>query len=149
MNQKRYVLSVGALVWNDAGQLLLLLRASGSKYFAGQWEPPGGKALPGEEVGLTVLREVEEETGLEVRLEAVAGATEFELPHLRVAMLYFHAHPVAHVPRVSAEHDDIRWVNPPEINSMNLTEPFRRLLGLHTPWMRHNDDGKSGVNQPK
>jgi 8-oxo-dGTP diphosphatase len=149
MNDKRYVLSVGALVWNEAGRLLLLRRASSSKHFAGEWEPPGGKALTGEEAGMTVLREVREETGLEVELDAVAGAVEFELPLLRVAVLYFHAHADTGIPRVSAEHEDLRWVNPAEINSMNLTEPFNRLVCQHNPLMRPNDDGKAGIAQPK
>ncbi len=149
MNDKRYVLSVGALVWNEAGCLLLLRRASSSKHFAGEWEPPGGKALTGEEVGTTVLREVREETGLDVELDAVAGAVEFELPQLRVAMLYFQAHAVSGVPRVSAEHQDLRWVNPGEIKSMNLTEPFNRLVCQGNPLMRPNDNGKSGVAHSK
>jgi len=149
MKLKHYALSVGALIWNREGELLLLRRVQGARHFAGQWEPPGGKTINGEEVFATVVREVREETGLEIEVDAVAGAIGFELPQVRVAMLYFHVHAVTGVPRVSAEHDDLRWVNPAEINGIKLTEPFNRLVCQRNPFRRPNDDRNSSVEQLK
>lgn len=136
MNQKPYVLSVSALIWNDSGELLLLQRSENSKNFAGAWEPPGGKSIKGEEVGETALREVREESGLEIKLSSVAGVTEFELPHLRVAILYFHAHTVGGTPRISSEHRHLRWISPVGVKELNLTPPFGRFansFGLRSP----------------
>jgi 8-oxo-dGTP diphosphatase len=141
VNSKRYVLAVAALIWNEAGQLLLLQRAASCQHFAGQWEPPGGKADPGEEVGATVLREVREETGLEIVLDAVAGVGEFELPQLRVAVLFFHAQVGSGALRTSPEHSDCRWVTPAAAKNMHLTDVLRHFgegAGMFVPgWDRH------------
>jgi len=128
MPASRYVLSVGALIWNASGELLLLRRSASCRRFPGYWETPGGKVNAGEEVEPAICREVEEETGLECVLDGVAGATEFALPQLRVVMLYFNAHVDRRAPRLSAEHSEFRWVKPSMLAAMDLTEPFRRLL---------------------
>ena len=41
-------------------------RSKESNFFAGQWEPPGGKIDQGESFDFALRREVKEETGLEV-----------------------------------------------------------------------------------
>lgn len=53
---------VGAVVVDD-DELLLVRR--GNAPAAGMWSVPGGRVEPGETLGEAVLRELEEETGLE------------------------------------------------------------------------------------
>lgn len=59
---------VDAIVRNDAGEILLIRRSDG-----GTWDLPGGAVEPGETPAAAVLREVREETGLDVRIVCVAG----------------------------------------------------------------------------
>lgn len=54
----------GALI-DPAGRVLIADRPSG-KSFAGRWEFPGGKCLPGEPAGDALKRELVEELGIEV-----------------------------------------------------------------------------------
>ena len=60
--------SVGAIVRNDAGQILFLVRSDN-----GLWDLPAGAIDPGETPAQAVVREVREETGLIVEPIAIAG----------------------------------------------------------------------------
>lgn len=62
---------VGAVVHDPAGRLLLVRRAH--EPHAGLWSLPGGRVEAGETLEQAVRREVAEETGLVVRVGAVAG----------------------------------------------------------------------------
>lgn len=59
----------GAAILNDANQILLLRRLKQPE--AGCWGLPGGKVDPFETVPAAVIREVQEETGLNVQLGAL------------------------------------------------------------------------------
>jgi ADP-ribose pyrophosphatase YjhB (NUDIX family) len=62
---------VGAVVRDDAGRLLLIRR--GHEPSRGLWSLPGGRVEPGETLEAAVEREVREETGLAVRVDAPVG----------------------------------------------------------------------------
>ena len=125
---KPYVLSIGAIIHNNESRILLMRRAETSKHFKDQWEPPGGKLAPGEAVEHAVLREVKEETQLEVVLEKVAGCGEFELPHLRVAVLYFHARVLGGELALSPEHSAYRWADAEALSALPLSPGFKSFL---------------------
>jgi len=58
----------GALMTNEAGEILLQRRSDN-----GEWTIPGGAIEPGEEPGEAIIREVCEETGLDVIPERLVG----------------------------------------------------------------------------
>ena len=58
---------VAALVFNDGGEMLVLRRAK--EPAAGSWDLPGGFVEIGETAEEAVVREVKEETGLDVAVE--------------------------------------------------------------------------------
>ena len=55
---------VGGIVHDDQGRLLLIRRANDPG--SGQWSLPGGRVEPGESDETAVIRELREETGLDV-----------------------------------------------------------------------------------
>ncbi len=125
---KPYGMTVRAIIADEAGRLLLLRRAAQSRNFVGEWEFPGGKMDDGEMVDEALRREVREETGLEIGIDSVACVTEFEMPHIRVAMLCFYAHQTGGELRLSDEHDDFTWVPPDAMAGLPLTQVMRDVL---------------------
>lgn len=75
----RPLLGVGALVFQD-GKVLLIER--GQEPLKGWWTLPGGLVETGERLECAVRREVQEETGLEIRPFAVAAIFERIMPDL-------------------------------------------------------------------
>jgi ADP-ribose pyrophosphatase YjhB (NUDIX family) len=73
MGQQR-VRSVGAIVFDASGRLLLIRR--GHEPAKGRWSVPGGKVEPGETDAEAVVREVAEETGLTLRVGDLAGTVD-------------------------------------------------------------------------
>lgn len=59
---------VGALVCSDAGVLMVRQK--------GRWFAPGGMLEPGESPAEGAVREVREETGIEIRIEGLAAIVE-------------------------------------------------------------------------
>lgn len=58
------VVAVGAVIFDAEGRLLLVQRARPPS--KGLWSLPGGRVEPGESLSTALVREIREETGLEV-----------------------------------------------------------------------------------
>jgi ADP-ribose pyrophosphatase YjhB (NUDIX family) len=76
--QRRQVPCVGALIYDDAGRILLVRRAN--EPARGRWSVPGGRVEPGEDGVQAVVREVAEETGLEVVAGRLVGSVLRDAP---------------------------------------------------------------------
>ena len=73
----RPVVGVGCVVWKE-GQVLLVRRAKPP--LQGKWSIPGGGQKLGETVAQTALREVREETGLDVKLIGLIDVVDAIIP---------------------------------------------------------------------
>ena len=69
---------VGALVRDGAGRLLVVLR--GRPPAEGTWSLPGGRIEPGESPEAACVREIAEETGLDVAVVRRVGRVERPAP---------------------------------------------------------------------
>ena len=121
-------LSVKALILDRAGRYLLLRRSSRSKANGGRWDFPGGKIALGETIDQALLREIYEETGLQVSLLRVAGAAQSDLPHRVVAYLIFEAQSDTDQVRLSDEHDQFIWVSKCDLSSVDVVPQFRPFI---------------------
>ncbi|MBI2205691.1 MAG: putative glycolipid-binding domain-containing protein [Candidatus Rokubacteria bacterium] len=105
-------LVVSGIVERD-GDVLLLQRNATNDHAAGEWEPVSGRVEPGESPGEAVVREVREETGLDVELVAPVDTFRFlrgaaRVPRVGIA---FHCRVRGGSVVLSSEHDGARWVH--------------------------------------
>jgi len=122
-------ISVGGLVRNASGQILLIRRSPASTWSPGLWELPGGKPDPGESASESLAREALEETGLTITPIAFIGTGDFEHPRTHVIVNYFEAEIIGKgTVRLSSEHSDFKWVDLPIENWDELTPPARQVL---------------------
>jgi ADP-ribose pyrophosphatase YjhB (NUDIX family) len=127
------VVAVAAVVRNDHGEVLLIERTDN-----GLWALPGGAQEIGESVKDAVVREVQEETGLDVEVTALTGGYSdpahviaYDDGEVRQEFsLCFAARPISGRLRPSSESRQARWVAPDEIGGLNI-HPSMRLRIEH------------------
>ena len=68
------VVGVGAVIWNERGEIVLIRR--GQEPRLGEWSIPGGRLEWGESVRDAIVREVREETGLEVEIAGLIDVVD-------------------------------------------------------------------------
>ncbi|MCW4007143.1 MAG: NUDIX hydrolase [Candidatus Bathyarchaeota archaeon] len=128
---ERPVVGVGAIIIKD-GKILLEKRKSAPA--KGEWSVPGGLVELGESIEQAVIREVKEETGLDVaspRLVDVIdhisldekGAVKYHF----VIIDYFVTATGGEL-RAASDADDLKWVPLDEVEQYDLTESFRRFF---------------------
>jgi 8-oxo-dGTP diphosphatase len=122
---------VGAVVHDAAGRLLLIQR--GHDPHRGRWSLPGGRIEPGESPEQAVVREVREETGLDVRVGPAAGAVvipagavEYEVTDFVCTPLDPAARPVA-----GDDADGVAWVDATTLGGLACTP---RLVETLREW---------------
>jgi 8-oxo-dGTP diphosphatase len=131
MSQKPFVLSVRAVVRNDAGDCLVIRRSASSRHDPGLWEIPGGKSEPGETIEESILREVAEETGLQVELTRVVGSAESEIEDKRIAYLILEAWVIGGSFQLSGEHDAYRWLSRPRFAEADFAPYYRDFAAAY------------------
>jgi ADP-ribose pyrophosphatase YjhB (NUDIX family) len=127
--------AVGAVV-RRGDEVLLIRRARGTA--VGQWSIPGGRVEFGEGLKAAVAREVQEETGLQVKVGRFLGWAERmgdDPAPYHYVILDFAAEPVdpAAVPRAGDDADDVAWVPTKAIETYPLVAglaEFLRRVGL-------------------
>ena len=99
----------------------------------GSWVFPKGTPADGESVEETALREVREETGLEVRILRPLGlmtysfAARGERVHKTVHFFLMEA-TGGDISLHDAEYDEVRWVTVPEARRMLTFDTYRAVL---------------------
>jgi 8-oxo-dGTP pyrophosphatase MutT (NUDIX family) len=125
--------AVSAVVVNEAGELLLQRRSDN-----GFWALPGGAVELGESAGQAIVREVKEETGVDVEPTGIVGIysdpnhiIEFSDGEVRQQFsVCFVARPVGGVPAPSDESTAVRFVAPAELEGLAM-HPAQRLRIRH------------------
>ena len=122
---------VAAVLRDDAGRVLVSRRPAGG-HLAGLWEFPGGKIEPGETPENALVRELEEELGIETGPSRPLVAVRHENPEKVIRLRLFEVHSFAGRAH-GAEGQEIRWVGIEGLAALDMPpadRPLIRLLAL-------------------
>jgi 8-oxo-dGTP pyrophosphatase MutT (NUDIX family) len=124
--------STTVAVRDEVGRLLLIHRIDNDL-----WALPGGAMELGESVADAAIREVEEETGIVVRLTGLVGiytdpghVMQYSDGEVRQEFsVCFHGVPVQGTPREDgSETKEVRWVQPSDIPDLNIHPSMRKRI---------------------
>ena len=123
--------SVVAIVQDEIGRILLIHKVDN-----GKWALPGGGHEIGETITATVVREVKEETGYDVVVEALTGT--YTNPHHVMSYndgevrqqfpLAFRARLVGGSATASSESDRVEWRTAEELSELDMHPSMRQRI---------------------
>ncbi|NOY81776.1 MAG: A/G-specific adenine glycosylase [Kiritimatiellaeota bacterium] len=119
-----YAVAVG-IVWKE-GKVLIGRRRT-DRMLGGLWEFPGGKVEPGESPVEAVVREIREETGIEVAVVDRLCTVKHAYTHFRVTLTAFECRWEAGQ-AVANSADCVRWVNPDDLADYPFPVANRRII---------------------
>jgi 16S rRNA (cytidine1402-2'-O)-methyltransferase len=122
--------TVGALIFNDAGDVLMLRTHKWSDL----WGIPGGKIKLGERAEDALIREVKEETGLDIEniqfvlVQDCIGSKEFYRDAHFLLLNYRCLAPGQQTVQLNDEAEAFQWLSPAAALALPLNHPTRVLL---------------------
>src|SRR3954447_16994211 len=119
-NTPKHSVSVAAAIIDDEGRFLAIRRADN-----GAWEPPGGVLELDESIEAGLIREVEEETGLQVEPTALTGV--YKNIRRGIVALVFRCRVLGETSRPTPESLDVQWLTREQLDA-HMTEAYRVRL---------------------
>ena len=105
----------------------LISRRRGAVHLPDRWEFPGGKRLPDETLEACLLREIEEELGVTIKIDRAALEMDHDYPDRKILLHSYLCRMVSGVPKPLASQE-VKWVLPEELSSYPFPEANRPLL---------------------
>jgi len=109
------------------GHRILITQRRAEAMLGGLWEFPGGKVEPGETLEQCLLREIDEELGITIRIERPLIAVDHAYSHFRITLHTFLCRHSRGRPRAIG-CDDWRWVEPGRLRDFAFPKADRVVL---------------------
>ncbi|MER7670475.1 NUDIX domain-containing protein [Kitasatospora sp. NPDC096128] len=123
------------------GGRVLAARRNSPASVAGRWEFPGGKTEPGETEAQALERELLEELGVRARaLRRLPGGWAVR-PGLELR--FWAAELLSGEPDALEDHDELRWLGPAELDSVDWIDHDREVLPHVAELLAAADDAQS------
>ena len=116
-------ITVVAGIIQDSEGLLLCAKRGDWKDAAGKWEFPGGKPKSGESLQAAIIREIQEELSVEIRVVRQFDRSSTVVGDKEIDLVCFSCELVDEKPVASTDHSELRWVKESEISKLDWAEP--------------------------
>ena len=95
--------------------------------FEGMWEFPGGKIEEGETAEFALMREIQEELGIDITIDKFLCTTEYDYPSFHLTMhCYICSIEAGEI--VLREHKSARWLRPEELGSVEWLPADKEVI---------------------
>ena len=116
-------ITVVAGIIQDSEGLLLCAKRGDWKDAAGKWEFPGGKPKSGESLEAAIIREIQEELSVEIRVLRQFDRSGTVVGDKEIDLVCFSCELVGEKPVASTDHRELRWVKESEMSTLDWAEP--------------------------
>lgn len=111
-----------AVIFDAAGEKILVCKRKADTVLGGYWEFPGGKRDGEETMAACAIREVREEVGIEIRVLGALPLIEHSYPHAYVRLHPFICRYVGGTPQAIAVAS-FTWAGPGELGEYQFPPP--------------------------
>ena len=119
---------VAAIIHNSDNHILITLRPKGF-HLSGLWEFPGGKVENGETMESALVREIKEETNLDIMVGKLFWQETVDYSKKRVHLYFYRCALTKEGQQVIChEIDDFRWIRRDELNNFVFPEADKKLI---------------------
>ncbi len=121
---------VAAVIERDGW--ILTCRRRPEKTAGGRWEFPGGKVESGEDPEEALVREIEEELGVGIRITGHLTTDETDAGDRVIRLTCFRAELEGAGPVASTDHDRLVWLEPASLAGLDWATPDLPAVRLLT-----------------
>ena len=125
---KAYGLTVRGIIKNDSGEILIVKRHPKSRTDPEMWELPGGKVEKGEFFADALVREIKEETNLDVEVGDFCEAVQNDYSHKRTVQIMMYLIGAEGEVKISDEHTEFMWASIEKIKTLEISTSLKKLL---------------------
>lgn len=123
-----YGLTMRGIVKNDNDEILVLKRHPKSKTDPQMWELPGGKVEKGEHFIDALVREIKEETNLDVEVGDFCEAVQNDYMHKRTVQMIMYLEIIEGDVKISEEHTEFMWTDLDKLKSLEISSSLKKVL---------------------
>ena len=125
---KAYGLTVRGIIKNDSGEILIVKRHPKSRTDPEMWELPGGKVEKGEFFADALVREIKEETNLDVEVGDFCEAVQNDYSHKRTVQIMMYLIGAEGEVKISDEHTEFMWASLDKIRTLEISTSLKKVL---------------------
>jgi len=123
---------LGGVVFNKQGKVLIIQRGDNDDIYPGMWELPSGKREFFESSYNSLIREIKEETGLDVKIIQPCSVFEYKIEkpnEIRdsTQINFIVTSEITEV-KLSEEHQNYAWISKDEVDKNGMSDKIKKVI---------------------